>query len=105
MEERKKERLISKNGITKEEIEWVIEIKEEVKIGEGEREENEGGIGKRKEKGKFKKAILMEEPEIMVEAKDAIKIKNKKIKKTEINEEMDEAGIKERNKEKGIGRE
>lgn len=53
MEERKKERLISKNGITKEEIEWVIEIKEEVKIGEGEREENEGGIGERKEKGKF----------------------------------------------------
>lgn len=52
MEERKKERLISKNGITKEEIEWVIEIKEEVKIGEGEREENEGGIGERKEKGK-----------------------------------------------------
>lgn len=53
MEERKKERLISKNGITKEEIEWVIEIKEEVKIGEGEREENEGGIGERKEKEKF----------------------------------------------------
>lgn len=35
-----------------------------------------------------------------------MKKNNKKIKKkTEINEEMDEAGIKERNKEKGIGRE